>query len=155
MDCHPAAGRTGRYGRPVKQALLAFPMALLVAYGPSPAATTTDTTASTTAAAADRTLFGFTPFPTHEGIEGVVSSYEIVIDRGDLMAHHFDTCIRWQAFESGSPLPQTVVDQLTLRRSQTPGDMPVYLAVSLSESSWRSAASWVTNSPARTPSVIL
>ena len=83
MDCHPAAGRTGRYGRPVKQALLAFPMALLVAYGPSPAATTTDTTASTTAAAADRTLFGFTPFPTHEGIKGVVSCYEIVIDRGD------------------------------------------------------------------------
>ena len=84
---HRAVRSPGETGPP------RLPLALLVAYGPSPAAPTTDTTASTTAAA-DRTLFGFTPFPTHEGIKGVVSCYEIVIDRGDLMTHHFDTCIR-------------------------------------------------------------
>lgn len=78
------------------------------------------------------TLFGFTPFPARPSLDGVLTSYRIAAEHGDLVAHHLDDCVPWGALTSGSPLPESVEAALRLRQEQTPEGSAVYLATSFS-----------------------
>ena len=98
----------------------------------TPAITTTTTAPTTPTLPAGRTLWGFTPFPTRPDLNGVIDAYRIADDHGDLIAHHLDECVPWDALENHTELPYDLADNLTLRTEQSPRDSIVYVAMSLS-----------------------
>jgi hypothetical protein len=92
----------------------------------------TESVASTTTLPSAGTLWGFTPFPTRPDLNGVIDAYRIADDHGDLIAHHLDECVPWDALENRTELPYDLNDTLQLRTEQSPRDAVVYVAMSLS-----------------------
>ena len=95
------------------------------------ASTTTGSTATTTTRVPiEGELWGFTPFPARPDLNGVIEAYRIADDHGNLIAHHLDECVPWDAMLNHTELPYDTGDRLQLRVEQSPPDSVVYVAVS-------------------------
>lgn len=122
------------------RALLVVAIVATTSCGGASGGTTTSTSANTTSTfapttttlPAGATLWGFTPFPSRPDLNGVIDAYRIADDHGDLIAHHLDECVPWDALENQTELPYDLSDGLQLRTEQSPRDAVVYVAMSLS-----------------------
>lgn len=72
---------------------------------------------------------GFTPFPYEISLPAVLYTYDRLLNDGDLMVHHFDNGVPWVEALSGATYSDNVMQDWRFRRSSTPDDMPVYVAV--------------------------
>ena len=71
---------------------------------------------------------GFTPWPYDATTSAVDDTYVKIQDNGDLVAHHLDGGIPWQASLSGSAYHANVQGELAARVAKTQSGKIVYLA---------------------------
>lgn len=103
---------------------------LPVAYGSA-----TGATDSAPAPATRAFQLGFTPFPYGIGtnIEAILTImdnvYGVIATNGDLVCHHFDSGVPWPEALAGAPFPDNMQFDLQFRKSMTPTNHAVFLAI--------------------------
>jgi hypothetical protein len=72
---------------------------------------------------------GFTPFPYEISFAAIDYTYRRIAEDADLIAHHFDNGVPWVEALNGQVYQDNVIDDWLLRRSRTPDDHQVFVAV--------------------------
>jgi hypothetical protein len=72
---------------------------------------------------------GFTPFPYAFTSKAIDYVYAKIGSEADLIAHHMDDGIPWEAALSGDPFHIAITDEWTQRKNNTPPGHDVFLAV--------------------------
>lgn len=72
---------------------------------------------------------GFTPWPYDSTQEAVNTTYSLIQDNGDLVAHHITEGVPWQQAFSGAPYPNDLMTEINGRVNQTRNEKVVYLAI--------------------------
>jgi hypothetical protein len=72
---------------------------------------------------------GFTPWPYAASIDAVNTTYDIIQDNGDIIAHHLTVGIPWQEALQGSAYPNHLEAEIDGRLNRTRDNMRVYLAI--------------------------
>ena len=72
---------------------------------------------------------GFTPWPYDSTLDALNTTYSLIQDNGDLVAHHITEGIPWQEAFTGAPYPNDLVNEINGRLNQTRNEKVVYLAL--------------------------
>ena len=76
-----------------------------------------------------RTALGITPWPVDLTEDAVLDAYRFVARHATLIVHHFDNGVPWKEALADRSFARPVMEDWETRRSLTPGDMPVLLAL--------------------------
>lgn len=76
-----------------------------------------------------QTALGFTPWPADLNETGVNRTYAFVAQHSNLIAHHFDGGVPWDAALSDTRYPANLMENWNFRKSKTPPDFKVFLAL--------------------------
>lgn len=72
---------------------------------------------------------GFTPWPYDSTLDALNTTYSLIQDNGDLVAHHITQGVPWQEALTGAPYPNHLLTEINGRLDQTRNDKVVYLAI--------------------------
>lgn len=72
---------------------------------------------------------GFTPWPYDSTLDAQNTTYSLIQDNGDLVAHHITQGVPWQEALTGSPYPDHLLRDINGRLDQTRDEKVVYLAI--------------------------
>lgn len=72
---------------------------------------------------------GFTPWPYDSTLDAINTTYSLIQDNGDLVAHHITQGVPWQEALTGAPYPDHLVNEINGRLDQTRSNKVVYLAI--------------------------
>ncbi len=72
---------------------------------------------------------GFTPFPYDFTTEAINDTYDLINEKGDIIAHHLDEGVPWIEALNNEPYHQNVLAQLNIRLDETDYGKKVYLAI--------------------------
>ncbi len=72
---------------------------------------------------------GFTPFPYDISQEAVDFVYDALENDSDIIAHHFDSGVPWEEALNNEPFAQEMLLDWLFRKSSTPDDHKIYLAI--------------------------
>ncbi len=72
---------------------------------------------------------GFTPWPFDSTITALNTTYSLIQENGDIVAHHLKQGVPWQEALTGSPYPQHLTREIDGRISRTMSGKTVYLAI--------------------------
>ncbi len=72
---------------------------------------------------------GFTPFPYDNSLEAINYSYNKLATEADIINHHFDNGVPWDAALNEAPFHQNIMDDWTFRKNNTGENHKVYVSV--------------------------
>ncbi len=72
---------------------------------------------------------GFTPFPYDFTTDAINYTYDLINEKGDIIAHHLDEGIPWTEALNDEPYHQNVINQINIRLDETEEGKKIYLAV--------------------------
>lgn len=91
-------------------------------------------------------FLGFTPWPYEATVDAVTSTYSLIQDHGDIVAHHLMDGVPWNSAFNNTALSTNIEDDVTSRKNQTINGKEIYLAIdSLNTARDDLAPNWGTN----------
>ncbi|KAA2245700.1 hypothetical protein F0L74_07030 [Chitinophaga agrisoli] len=94
---------------------------------------------------------GVTPWPADFTAQAAVDAYRFVNDHCDLISHHFDEGIPYEAVLKGLTLPEAFLKDVAFRKTSTPPGKTVLLSVApLNSTRHEKAAYYAQEAPAKT-----
>ncbi len=74
-------------------------------------------------------LMGFTPWPYDLTTQAVIDTYRFIHENGNMISHHLDNGVPWDAALNDDDLPQTIINDWSGRLERTDDEMKILLSM--------------------------